>query len=133
MSESARKGHDVPVSTQTRLPPGQPVASPAARRSAAATWRDPRLVVGLVIVAVSVLLGVRFVGGADDTVSVWTLRTDLPRGATLGSGDLAASDVRFADAAEADRYLSAESPLPRDATLLRDVGAGELLPRAARR
>lgn len=132
MSESARKGHDVPVSTQTRLPTGQPVvASPAARRSAAASWRDPRLVVGLVIVAVSVLLGVRFVGGADDTVSVWTLRTDLPRGATLGRDDLAATDVRFADAVEANRYLSAGSPLPRDATLLRDVGAGELLPRAA--
>jgi hypothetical protein len=129
---SGRTGHDVGVSVQTRPSSGVPVASsPPARRTVAATWRDPRLFVGLLIVAVSVLLGARLLATADDTVSVWAVRTDLPRGSGLSQDDLEVHEVRFADAGHADRYLPAGSPLPARATLLRDVGAGELLPRAA--
>ncbi len=43
-------------------------ASPPARRPARSRWRDPRLVVGVAVVALCALLGARLVGGADDTV-----------------------------------------------------------------
>ncbi len=40
-------------------------------------------------------------------------------------------EVRFADQADADRYVSAARPLPGGAVFVRDVGPGELVPRAA--
>ena len=39
--------------------------------------------------------------------------------------------MRFVDAADLDRYVAADQALPADARLLRGVGEGELLPRAA--
>lgn len=87
--------------------------------------------IGIVIVAVSVLAGARLFSGADDAVSVWTAREDLSNGSTVEPDDLARRSVRFTSATDADRYLSADEAFPADATLLRAVGAGELVPRAA--
>lgn len=114
-------------------PAGGPAtpSSPAARRYAPPSWRDPRLVVGLVIVATSVLLGARLLAGADDTVAVWSLRHDLPAGADVTAEDLQSSELRFGSDAQAAAYLSAGDAVPSGMTLLRDVTAGELLPRAA--
>jgi hypothetical protein len=121
-----------PRGTSTDLPP-PPVAgsSPAADRPRRSRWRDPRLVVGLAVVAVCALLGARFVGGSSETVPVWAVRASLQEGQPVGSGDVVRRQVRFADQAQADRYVSADSDLPAGATLHRDVGAGELLPRGA--
>lgn len=113
------------------MPDATPRASPSARRSPSATWRDPRLIVGVVIVAASVLAGARIFENADDTVTVWAARGDLAAGAPVGRRDLAQLSVRFAAAADADRYLSAAADVPAGARLLRPVGAGELLPRSA--
>jgi len=87
--------------------------------------------VGVVIVAISVLVGVKLFSGADDTVSVWAVTADLRSGTTVGADDLQRRDVRFSDAADADRYVSADSAISPGTTLVRDVGVGELLPRAA--
>ncbi len=113
-----------------QAPPGG-AASPPARRTATSAWRDPRLVVGLAIVAVSVLAGGTLLSGADDSVSVWAARSDLAAGSPVGPDDLMRRDVRFTSAADADRYVSAESATVPEATLVRAVGVGELLPRAA--
>jgi hypothetical protein len=125
--------HDVRVSVQmsTSRDPATLSTPPARRAAPTPTWRDPRLVVGVVIVAVSVLLGVQLFNRADDTVSVWAVRADLRSGTTVGADDLEPRDVRFSDAQDADRYVPADSPVPGGTTLVRDVGAGELLPRAA--
>src|SRR4051812_49867888 len=64
-------------------------ASPPAARSASARWRDPRLVVGAAIVALSALAGARLAGGADDTVAVWVARRDGPAGQALTPRELA--------------------------------------------
>ncbi len=103
----------------------------AATRASGPTWRDPRLWVGLLIVATSVLVGARMLARADESVSVWTARRDLVAGAPVGSADLVATQVRFLDVADEERYLSAAEPPPQDAVLTRDVAAGELLPRSA--
>jgi hypothetical protein len=117
------------LATDGAGPPGAP-ASPPARRHPRPSWRDPRIVVGVVMVAASMLLGARLLAGADDTVTVWSAGRDLPAGTTVSAAGLQRSEVRFASEELAERYLSARA-LPAGTVLLRDVAAGELLPRAA--
>lgn len=105
--------------------------SPAATRAVRPGWRDPRLALGVGLVALCALLGARLLSGADDMVAVWTLRQDAVTGQELGPGDLEATRVRFGSSADADRYVSAAGALPRGTVLTRDVTAGELLPREA--
>lgn len=106
-------------------------ASPPAQRAPGPRWRDPRLVVGLLIVAVSVLAGARILAAADDTVAVWAARVDLPAGSEVTPADLERQQVRFTSSDLAGRYLSAREPAPSGTVLAREVAAGELLPRAA--
>lgn len=106
-------------------------ASPPATRQVRRPWRDPRLVVGVAIVALSVVLGARLLGGADDTVGVWAARTAVRAGQPLAPGDLVRREIRFDSQQQADLYLSADSPVPAGATLRQDVGTGELLARSA--
>lgn len=106
---------DVPPATRAR-PPG---------------WRDPRLWVGVALVAVSVVAGARLLGGVDDTVSVWSAAGDLAEGDRLTAEDLVATSVRFEEPTDLARYLATDDPLPDDLELVRGVGDGELVPAAA--
>ena len=86
---------------------------------------------GVAIVAASVLVGSRVLAGADDTVTVWVVADDAGAGETLSVDDLATERVRFADTEELDRYFTSTDALPDELRLLRGLGSGELLPRAA--
>ena len=105
-------------------------ASPRATRHRGDVWRDPRLLVGVVVVAASGLAGAMLLTG-EETVDVWAARDDLSAGQRVGLDALERREVRFAEQADADRYVSADQPLPTGTTLARDVGEGELLPRGA--
>ena len=107
------------------------LAVPPAARATTPGWRDPRLWIGLLIVAVSVVGGARLLAAADDTVAVWAVADDAGPGAQLDAGDLVAHRVRFADEADLAAYFRVADRLPADLRLVRGVGAGELLPRAA--
>ncbi len=100
-------------------------------RTATPGWRDPRLWIGIAIVAASVVGGARLLASADDTVTVWAVAADMGAGDQVTEEDLVAHRVRFADDAQLDRYFAGDDPLPGDLELLRGVGEGELLPRAA--
>lgn len=119
----------------TDAPPPPPTPSttapPPAARARRAGWRDPRLWVGIVIVAASVLLGARVLGSADDTVGVWAVRGDVAPGERLAAADLVTQRVQFADEADLDRYFTVAENLPEELVTSRGLGAGELLPRAA--
>ncbi len=104
---------------------------PPAVRSSSPGWRDPRLWIGIAIVAASVLVGARVLAAADDTVQVWAAAADVGAGEQLTGDDLVAQRVRFADADDLDRYFTVDDDLPDDLTVLRGLGAGELLPRSA--
>ena len=104
---------------------------PPAIRHSRPGWRDPRILVGLVIVAASVLVGVKVLAAADDTVGVWAVRDALPAGTRVDAADVQRVQIRFDSSEDADHYLSADAPLPQDAVLERAVGSGELLPREA--
>lgn len=110
-------------------PPAQG-APPAAARARTAGWRDPRLVLGVGIVAVCVLLGARIIATADDSTAVWSVRHDVRAGDELGRGDLTVSRVHFAGSG-ADRYLPATADPVPGSVATRDLVAGELLPRSA--
>ena len=115
--------------TETRATEPFP-GSPRATRHRGSAWRDPRLLVGVVLVAGSALVGATLLSG-EETVDVWATRDALTAGEPVRADGLVRREVRFADQADADRYLTADQPLPTGASLTRDVGAGELLPRAA--
>jgi hypothetical protein len=106
-------------------------ASPPAVRVERSRWRDPRLVVGVAVVALSAVLGARLLGGADDSVGVWASRRDMSAGSPLTGDAVVRREIRFSGQGDADRYLSSDDPIPTGAVLGRAVGAGELVPRKA--
>jgi hypothetical protein len=79
------------------------------------------------LVVCSVVVGARALSAADDRAEVWSLTAALAAGTTLTSDDLALVPVGLDDAGA---YLDAAAD-PAGLVLLRDVGAGELLPAAA--
>ncbi|MFT4263847.1 MAG: hypothetical protein QM572_10740, partial [Nocardioides sp.] len=80
--------------------------------------------------AVSVVLGARLMSSADDTVAVYVAASDLAAGQSIGDVELATRRVRFADDEQRTAYVEAGASLA-DLTVVRPVGAGELLPVAA--
>lgn len=106
-------------------------ATPPAQRVRRPGWRDPRLWIGVVLVAGSVAAGARLLAAADDTVQVWAAASDLGAGVRLTEDDLVATRVRFADERTEAGYFTVDDELPADLELVHGVDAGELVPRAA--
>ena len=109
--------------TTTDLP------APAAARLRAPSWRDPRLLVGLLLVLGAVVLGARVVAAADDTSPYYAAARPLVPGDRVGADDVRVVDVRLPDSA--DGYVGARDPLAPGTVATRTVGEGELLPRSA--
>ncbi len=102
---------------------------PPAPRLRAPSWRDPKLVVGLLLVLTSVVVGGRVVADADRTVAVWAARSTLASGDPVGPDAVTAVRVRLDDAVA--RYLPADQPVPSGLVALRTFGPGELVPAGA--
>ena len=90
------------------------------------SWRDPRLLVGLVLLLTSVALGARVVALADHTEPMYAARTTLPTGTPLTLEALKVVRVRLTGTEAA--YLDAKRPIPPGQVLIRTVGPGELVP-----
>lgn len=106
-------------------------SAPAARRLGSSRWRDPRLAVGIVLVAASVALGAQVVAAADDTVPVWSLSADVSAGSELTADDVTVARVHFDRADDAELYFDGDEPLPDDLVPGHDLAGGELLSRSA--
>lgn len=102
-------------------------ASPRANRLGQPRWLDGRLVLGVLLVLVSVLVGAKVLAGADTSQQVWVASHDLAPGTVVTDGDLRTGQVRLFGSSS--RYVAGGKPLGYVVT--RDVGAGELLPRAS--
>lgn len=109
---------------------GGPEAPPATRARGPG-WRDPRLWIGVAIVAASVVAGARLFAAADDTVAVWASAGRHGAGDELQVADLTPVRVRFADPGTLAGYYAVDQKLPGDLLLSRGVEPGELLPRAS--
>lgn len=103
-------------------------SSPAARRVVAALI-DPRLAIGVLLVAGSGAGVVAIVSAADDTVDVYLAPAALSPGDRLTADDLVTQGVRVPTAS--DRYL-VPGEIPADGLVVsRPVAEGELVPDSA--
>lgn len=92
----------------------------------APSWRDPRLLLGLLLILVSVVVGASVVGRARDTTGVWALAHPVGAGASITEADLRVVQVHL-DPATLARYVPADADTARGAVALRGLAAGELL------
>ncbi len=102
---------------------------PRARRAPRSGWSDPRLWAGIVLVALSVVVGSRLIDSAGDTIEVWAAADDLLPGTVLESDDLVARRVHLGAPVE-QRYLVVSGG-PPTGRLTRAVTADELIPASA--
>jgi hypothetical protein len=90
---------------------------------------DPRLAIGIVLVAVSTAGVWMLVTSLDDSAEVYAVRETVTPGTRIEAGDLAVEGVRLG--AAADRYLT-PADLPTDGlVVVRTIEAGELVPASA--
>lgn len=114
--------------------PGQSSASssgsPPAQRLARNRWSDPRLVVGVVLLAVAVVAGATIIEASDDTTVVWALRVNTHAGAVPELAELERVDVHLEEPV-ADQYVSGTEQAVAErleaSVWAHDVAAGELL------
>ena len=102
---------------------------PTAARLRKPSWRDSRLVVGVVLVLLSMAIGAKVIAAADDTVPMYAAAAALVPGQPVTQKDVRRVDVQL-DANEG-RYVAADHDIAPDTFALRDVRPGELLPRSA--
>ncbi|MGC0143233.1 hypothetical protein [Pseudactinotalea sp. Z1732] len=103
--------------------------TPGGLRMRRPSWRDPRLGIGVLLVAASVALGSWVVTQAGATVPAYTAREVLVPGEPITMDDLEVVQVQMSGLMQT--YLTPEEDVPADAVVLRTVGAGELVPAAA--
>ena len=103
--------------------------APTASRLRAPSWRDSRLLVGILLVLVSTVAGAVLVSRADDRVPVFAAAAVVAPGERLTSDDVAVVEVQLGD--DTADYLRADRPLADDAFALRPMRPGELVPAAS--
>ncbi|MHA7173677.1 hypothetical protein [Arthrobacter monumenti] len=92
------------------------------------SWKDPRLVVGLLLVLASIAAVVAIVGKADQRTSVYAAKDTISVGERIQEGDLVAVPVRLGEAKE--EYIPVADGVPENAYAQRLVSGGELLARS---
>lgn len=102
---------------------------PTARRLRQPSWRDVRLLVGLALVALSVVAGALVVSAADRTTPTYSATRALTPGESLAAADLTVVGARVTGGPFA--YVSAGEPLRPGLVVLRPVLPGELLAKSA--
>jgi hypothetical protein len=100
--------------------------SPQRRRS---FWIDPRFVVGIVLVVVSVLGVDALVNAANASVDVLAARSALTPGERVHATDLVPTSVRVGRTA--GLYLQASDVPSAGVVVTRAIAAGELVPHSA--
>lgn len=100
-----------------------------AKRLQKPSWRDSRLIVGIVLVLLATTAGAKMVASADDRVAVYAAAQPLKPGDQLSTDNLTRVQVQLGDGMQA--YLPATGAVPADTFVLREVRPGELVPRSA--
>lgn len=102
---------------------------PTAARLQRPSWRDARLVVGVVLVLLAMTLGAVVVSAADDTTPVYAAAGGLVPGQPVRQSDVRRVDVRLGS--DGAPYVAADHEIGTDTFALREVRSGELLPASA--
>ncbi|MBO1755577.1 hypothetical protein [Allobranchiibius sp. CTAmp26] len=105
-----------------------PLPAPVAARLQKPSWRDGRLVAGVLLVLLAMLGGAAALAHFDSTVEMLQASHTLVPGQTIGRDDVTSVKVRM-DGRHAG-YLKADDGLPRG-QVVRAVQSGELVPASA--
>lgn len=89
-------------------------------------WKDPRLVVGVLLVVLSIAAVVLVIRQADSRMEYWVAAEDLAPGATITEDQLSTVSVNLGDSG--GNYLPADEPLSDSLAVVSTVRQGELLP-----
>lgn len=96
-------------------------------------WRDPRLILGALLVLVSTLLGAAAIAAAGSSTGYWALRSEVRAGDPVKRSDLVRAEAHIPDDA-ARHLMAADQAFPArldDLVWARDIGGGALVTRAA--
>lgn len=91
------------------------------------SWKDPRLLVGVLLVLASVVGVISLVGSADQTTEVLAAREEIAVGQKLTPDNVNRVKVRLGDAEQ--HYFTAESGMPEGVVAVQRIGKDQLLPR----
>lgn len=100
-----------------------------ARRLVKPSWKDARLVIGVLLVLLAVVIGGAAFSAADDRVGMWAAKHTLTPGHEVTEEDFVRVDVQLGEAAS--DYIRTDERLPNGAIMDRQLRAGELVPRSA--
>ncbi|MDK1359535.1 hypothetical protein QNO00_04545 [Arthrobacter sp. zg-Y1219] len=100
---------------------------PSAPRLKKPSWKDPRLLLGIMLVLASTAGVVALVGSADQTTEVFVVDENIPVGSSVSAQDLAVVPVRLGDVAGS--YLPAAEGIPENAVASGLLRKGELVAR----
>lgn len=89
-------------------------------------WSDPRLLIGVALIAISVVAVTWLLRTADATTGHYAARSTLTPGTVITADDLVIADVRVDD-----HYVEVDRVDPTGMVVTRTVAAGELIPTAA--
>lgn len=90
-------------------------------------WRDPKLLIGIVLVALAVTGVVGLVQSSDQRQGYWTAQRDLQPGATVTAEDFTVVRANLSDIE--GQYWSSEEQLPDEFYVSATMMQGELLAR----
>lgn len=103
--------------------------TPQAQRLRPPSWKDTRLVVGVLLVLASIVLGGLAMSAMDDRVGIWAAKGDIVQGDRITEEDLVRVEAHLGEGS-AD-YLRTQDGLPLEAVADRTLRKGELVPRSA--
>lgn len=106
--------------------PDSSVSAPRLKRP---SWRDPRLLVGILLVLVSVAGVIYLVNSADRTTEVYAAREGIAVGERLTPENVVRAKVRLGDTEQ--HYITVESGLPQGVVAMQRIGKDQLVPRAS--
>lgn len=98
-------------------------------RLAQPSWKDPRLLVGILLVLASVASVVALVGGADKTVPMFVARDTLVVGQPVNASSFDTIRVRLGDVD--GKYFGPRDTFPEHAVAVRMVPRDELVSRSS--
>lgn len=91
------------------------------------SWKDPRLLVGVLLVLTSVVGVISLVGSADRTTEVYAARDSIAVGEMLTPDNVIRAKVRLGETEE--HYVTVESGLPEGLVAVQRIGKNQLLPK----
>lgn len=99
----------------------------AAARLKKPSWKDPRLLVGILLVLASVAGVTAIVGTADRTIQVYAAREAIAVGQKVTAADLAVVKVRLDDVESG--YVTVEAGLAEGQVAVQRIAKNQLVPR----